>query len=160
SATEPIVPTPTPGLTATPEPSATPLALATTAASATSTAVAGASTAPKQTRGIYAVLKHNRGASFATLTNPSVDGIVVRTYWSSVEPAEGQYDWAFLDRQVSGAAQHGKQVVLIVLPGAFTPGWALQGVQTAQFDSKYGFTRGQPLTLPIPWDQTYLNRWF
>jgi hypothetical protein len=77
-----------------------------------------------------------------------------------VEPSSGQFDWSFIDSQVSEAQAHGKRVILIVLPGAFAPGWALQGVQTAQFNSKYGFTAGQPLNLPIPWDATYLGRWF
>ncbi|HEX5417555.1 MAG TPA: beta-galactosidase [Chloroflexota bacterium] len=156
----PVDATTGPGLTSTAVPSRSPIS-STTAVPVASLTPASRSSGPlKQTRGIYAVLKHDRGASLATLSNPNADGIVVRTYWSSVEPTEGQYDWSFLDSQVAGAAAHGKQVVMIVLPGAFTPTWALQGVQTAQFDSKYGFTRGRPLTLPIPWDQTYLNRWF
>jgi len=51
-------------------------------------------------------------------------------------------------------------VILVVLPGAFTPQWALQGVPTAQFVVDYGFVQGTTVTLPMPWDATYLNRWF
>jgi hypothetical protein len=51
-------------------------------------------------------------------------------------------------------------VILGVLPGAFTPQWALQGVQTAQFVVDYGFMQGTNVTLPLPWDATYLSRWF
>jgi hypothetical protein len=33
-------------------------------------------------------------------------------------------------------------------------------VQSAQFVVDYGFMQGTTVTLPMPWDATYLNRWF
>jgi hypothetical protein len=111
-------------------------------------------------RGLYAVLAHNASAKPATLANPNLDGIVARTYWKDVEPAAGQYNWTFLDGQVAAATARGKRFVLLVLPGAFVPDWALQNVQTAQFMATYGFINGQTITLPMPWDPTYLKRWF
>jgi hypothetical protein len=115
---------------------------------------------PKQTRGVFAITQHNEPFQTATLSDPWVDGVVIRTFWSDVEPSLGVYNWTFIDSQVSAATDRGKRIVLIVLPGAFTPQWALQGVQVSQFDSKYGFTKGQPLNLPVPWDQAYLDRWY
>ena len=49
---------------------------------------------------------------------------------------------------------------MVLIPGFGTPAWALQGVQTATFTVKYGPGKGEQLSLPLPWDQTYLNRWF
>jgi hypothetical protein len=124
------------------------------------TIAAQISSGRKSTEGVFAVLKHNGTADPTTLANPNADGIVIRTYWSTVEPSPNQFDWSFIDGQIAAASSHGKRVVLVVLPGAFTPKWALADVQTATFDAKYGFTRGQPLVLPLPWDPTYLSRWF
>jgi len=114
----------------------------------------------KTTRGIFIVTDHNVAIQSATYTNPAVDGVVVRTFWSNVQPAPDQFDWSFIDSQIQAASANGKKVILVVLPGAFTPPWALQGVQTAQFVVDYGFMQGQEVTLPLPWDTTYLNRWF
>ncbi|HEX5417909.1 MAG TPA: beta-galactosidase, partial [Chloroflexota bacterium] len=158
----PAADTPTPGEVqpaATPAPTLPP-ASATASPQAVPTAPPLAVGGPKQARGVIAVTQHDVAFLPATFTNASVDGIMIRTFWSSVEPTEGHYDWSFLDGQVSTAASHGKKAVVVVLPGAFTPSWAAQGVQMATFSSKYGFTAGQPLTLPLPWDQTYLKRWF
>jgi hypothetical protein len=89
-----------------------------------------------------------------------VDGIVIRTFWSNVQPTPDRFDWSFIDSQVQAASDSSKKVILLVLPGAFTPQWALQGVQSAQFVVDYGFVQGTTITLPMPWDATYLNRWF
>jgi len=114
----------------------------------------------KLTRGVFIVTAHNAAIQPATYTNPAVDGIMIRTYWSKVQPAPDQFDWSFIDSQVQAASASGKKVILAVLPGAFTPQWALQGVQSAQFVVDYGFIQGQTVTLPAPWDATYLKRWF
>jgi Beta-galactosidase len=116
-------------------------------------------TALKTTRGVFIITSHNVAIQPATYANPAVDGIVIRTFWSNVEPAQDQYNWSFIDSQVQAASASGKKVILQVLPGAFTPAWALQGVQSAQFTVDYGFVQGTTVTLPMPWDETYLNRW-
>jgi len=112
------------------------------------------------TRGVFIVTAPNVAIQPATYTNPAVDGIVIRTFWKNVQPAPGQFDWSFIDSQVQAAAAAGKKVILVVLPGAFTPDWALQGVQSAPFVVDYGFDKGTTVTLPMPWDATYLERWF
>ncbi|QQV77353.1 beta-galactosidase [Sphingomonas aliaeris] len=45
--------------------------------------------------------------------------------WSRMEPAEGQFDFAWLDRAVAAAARHGMQVVLGT-PTAAPPAWLTQ----------------------------------
>jgi hypothetical protein len=126
----------------------------------TATATAKPTGTLKLTRGVFVVTGHNVAIQPATYTNPAVDGIMLRTFWSSVEPAPDQFDWSFIDGQAAAASASGKKVILVVLPGAFTPPWALQGVRTAQFVVDYGFAQGTTVTLPMPWDSTYLNRWF
>ena len=127
---------------------------------ATTTPPAAPVSGLKMTRGVFIVTQHNVAIEPATYTNPAVDGIVIRTFWSDVQPAEDRFDWTFIDGQVQAASASGKKVMLLVLPGAFTPQWALQGVQSAQFIVDYGFMQGRTVTLPMPWDATYLNRWF
>ncbi len=129
-------------------------------AAATSTQAPGPAGGLKTTRGVFIVTAHDKAIERGTYSDPSVDGIMVRTFWSDVEPVQGQFDWTFIDSQVQAAAASGKKVILLVLPGAFAPGWALQGVQSAQFVVDYGFDQGTTVTLPMPWDTTYLNRWF
>jgi hypothetical protein len=114
----------------------------------------------KTARGVFIVTGHNVAIQPATYKNPAVDGIVIRTFWSIVQPAPDQFDWSFIDNQVQAATANGKKVILLVLPGAFSPQWALQGVQSAQFVVGYGFMNGATITLPMPWDATYLKRWF
>ncbi|HEX5416989.1 MAG TPA: beta-galactosidase [Chloroflexota bacterium] len=139
-----LTPTPPAEAVGTPSPGGTPLV---------------SQSGPKIAHGTFAITQHNTPFQAETFSNPSIDGIVIRTFWQDVEPSPGQYNWNFIDGQVNAAAAHGKKVILIVLPGAFTPSWALDKVTTANFDSSYGFTQGQPLRLPLPWDQTYLQRW-
>jgi hypothetical protein len=159
----PLPPTPAPGSAATTAPTATPASTAAaTAPNATPPAVASptATEGVRTARGVFIVTGHNVAIQPATYANPAVDGIMIRTFWSSVEPASDQFDWSFIDSQVQAASASGKKVILAVLPGAFTPSWALQGVQSAQFRVDYGFIQGTTVTLPLPWDATYLNRWF
>jgi hypothetical protein len=136
-----------------PEPTTTPPAITPSSAP---TPTVGLKTA----RGIFIVTAHNVAIRPATYANAAVDGIVIRTFWGNVEPAPDQFDWSFIDSQVQAASAAGKKVILVVLPGAFTPAWALQGVQSAQFVADYGFVQGNTVTLPMPWDATYLNRWY
>jgi hypothetical protein len=95
-----------------------------------------------------------------TYANPNVAGLTFRTSWADVEPAEGNFVWAKLDTVFDNAEKNSKWVELVLIPGFGTPAWALQRVQTATFSVKYGPGKGEQLSLPLPWDQTYLNRWF
>ena len=95
-----------------------------------------------------------------TYTNPNVAGLTFRTSWADIEPAEGDFLWTKLDTVFANAEKNGKWVELVLIPGFGAPAWAIQGVQTASFGVKYGPGKGENLLLPLPWDQTYLNRWF
>jgi len=95
-----------------------------------------------------------------TYANPTISGITFRTSWADIEPSAGNFVWTKLDTVFDSAEKNGKWVELILIPGFGTPAWALQGVQTGTFSVIYGPGKGQELPLPLPWDQTYLDRWF
>jgi hypothetical protein len=95
-----------------------------------------------------------------TYADVNIAGLTFRTSWADVEPADGTFDWTKLDTVFDRAEQHGKWVELVLIPGFATPTWAMDGVATATFTVKYGPGKGEQLSLPLPWDQTYLDRWF
>jgi hypothetical protein len=95
-----------------------------------------------------------------TYANPNVAGLTFRTSWADIEPTEGDFVWNKLNTVFDNAEKNGKWVELVLIPGFGTPAWALQGVETATFNVKYGPGKGDDLPLPLPWDQTYLDRWF
>ena len=95
-----------------------------------------------------------------TYTNPNIAGLTFRTSWADIEPSEDNFVWTKLDTVFDNAEKNGKWVELVLIPGFGTPTWALQGVPTSTFSVLYGPGKGNELALPLPWDQTYLNRWF
>lgn len=151
-----VIATPRPAATATAEPTVT-----------TEPSSAPARTSPVfQLRGITAVNNFEPrtrvGSLFddRTYTNPRIAGLTFRTSWADIEPTQGNFVWTKLDTVFENAEPNHKWVELVLIPGFGTPAWALQGVQTATFAVKYGPGKGDELPLPLPWDQTYLNRWF
>jgi hypothetical protein len=92
--------------------------------------------------------------------NPNTSGVTFRTSWADVEPQEGSFDFGKIDTVFANAERNGKWVELILIPGFGTPGWALRGVQSGMFTIAYGPGSGTSLPLAVPWDQTYLSRWF
>lgn len=95
-----------------------------------------------------------------TYTNPNVAGLTFRTSWADLEPTQDEFVWTKLDTVFDNAEKNSKWVELVLIPGFGTPTWALQGVQTSTFSVNYGPGKGENLVMPLPWDQTYLNRWF
>ena len=92
--------------------------------------------------------------------NASITGVALRVNWQDVEPSANQFNWQMIDDVFTQAAASHKFVVLCLVPGFETPSWALQGVATATFARQYGPRVGEMEDLPMPWDQTYLSRWF
>ena len=171
----PLIPT-TSGATTTPPASgatASLPAIAPTASMASTTAGSAPSnlSIPTQPTGLTAVNNLEpsapKGSFFdgilfddRTYTNPNVAGITFRTSWADLEPTKGNFDWSKLDTVFNASEKNGKWVELVLIPGFGTPAWALQGVQTGTFSVLYGPGKGEDLSLPLPWDQVYLNRWF
>jgi hypothetical protein len=95
-----------------------------------------------------------------TYTNPNIAGLTFRTSWEDVEPSQGNFVWGKLDTVFNNSEKNGKWVELVLIPGFGTPGWALQGVETSSLSVIYGPGKGRNMALPLPWDKTYLDRWF
>ena len=95
--------------------------------------------------------------------NPHVDGLAIRTTWRAVEPLEGEYDWSFLDAATEQARSLGKKASLSVTAGNATPTWVFQaGAQSFTFvdSNPYGeATFCTEVTIPVPYDQVFLNKW-
>jgi hypothetical protein len=94
-------------------------------------------------------------------TDPFINGVDFSVPWKDLEPAFNRFNWAVLDCVFSQADQHGKFVVLTVVPGFESPAWvlALPGVRSQSFMFSYG--NDEPARpLPLPWNQPYLNSWF
>jgi hypothetical protein len=94
------------------------------------------------------------------LKNPLISGVGFQIHWSDIEPVEGRPDWSKLDELFAAAETSKKWVQLCIYPGFFAPAWALEGVKTEQFPVQYGPGKGTVMSLPMPWDRMYLNRWF
>ncbi len=112
--------------------------------------------------GVY-WLRGIQPASNEVLHNPYVDGIALRSKWNQVEPREGIYNWADLDKEVFDAVANGKKVSLQVTPGIWTPDWVYTAGAKAfwfKWDKKYwGQPVGTDIRIPIPWDNVYLDKW-
>ena len=96
----------------------------------------------------------------SALNNPNIRGVALQIDWDELDPGQGQPEWSTLDARFSAAESSGKWLELDVFPGFFSPAWALQGVQSEPFAIPYGPHRGTVKLLPLPWDGTYLGRWY
>ena len=101
----------------------------------------------------------DRSLDLRSLTNPCISGVALQIHWSDIEPAQRAPDWSKLDQLFAAAESNKKWVHLEIFPGFFSPAWALEGVPSEQFPIQYGPGRGTVMTLPMPWDKVYLDRW-
>jgi len=113
-------------------------------------------TPPPIPRGVFCLDKAGVAADSSVLSNPDVDGIVVREWWSAIEPSDGTYDWSFFDSEVYRAGQAGKTVMLLIVDGGgCMPAWVRAGPGTT-----YTYTNPQStvVTIPVFWDSYYLTK--
>ena len=109
-------------------------------------------------RGVFSLSPSGNIAREPVLANPNVDGISIRQEWKDLEPAEGAYDWTFLDSEVGRVAAAGKQVLLRINTQANKPAWVTSAVTDAgglfvTFESD-----GIQTTIPVFWDPTFLAK--
>jgi len=103
--------------------------------------------------GVYDLNGMEQSFRPAVLSAPFVRGLSPRVRWRTVEPAEGRYDWSYLDEVFQIAARYNKKIILRVHPGLSTPEWVYQaGAQRLQ-------SPGRPASMPAPWDPIYLAKW-
>jgi len=103
--------------------------------------------------------KKDGSLDLRSVKNPCISGVALQIHWSDLEPVQGKPDWSKLDELFAAAESSRKWVHLEIFPGFFAPAWALQGVKTEKFAIRYGPGRGTVLSLPMPWNGAYLNRW-
>jgi hypothetical protein len=85
-------------------------------------------------------------------TNPNIAGVVLRTDWATVEQAQDQFDWSFLDTGLELALAHNKKVIVSVDAGTSSPSW-IYSLGAQQFTlTTYG-------VMPCPWDPVFQYRW-
>src|SRR6202049_4581439 len=104
--------------------------------------------------------KGYKSGNLEALNNPFVSGVAVQINWRDIEPVQGKPDWSKLDALFAAAVSANKWVQLDIVPGFFSPEWALAGAQTDLFNVPYGPAHGTVAKLPMPWDPVYLDRWF
>lgn len=99
-----------------------------------------------------------------TFGDSFISGVDLATQWCNIEPKPGVYNWAPLTQVFDEAAPSeqdpdGKFVVLALIPGFDSPAWALKNVPSVTSSFSYGGP-GATETLPMPWSELYLHRWY
>jgi len=96
------------------------------------------------------------------LSNQYVMGLSIGGFWKMFEPSEGQYNWTPIDYEISLIESYGKKATIAVLPGRGTPEWVYlagaENVTVIDLNPNHP-TYGQNVTLPVPWDTVYLQKW-
>jgi hypothetical protein len=109
--------------------------------------------------GVYYLGTANIPISTTSYSNPDISGVVVRFKWNDVEPTPGNFNWTYVDSEISKAITYNKKVSLQPLD---KPGWlASIGAQQYYYIDKNTAhsTYGQALSEVIPWDSTYVSRY-
>src|SRR4029453_2918490 len=109
-------------------------------------------------RGVFSLSNSDRIANETVLNNPDVTGVWIRHGWASLEPAEGVFDWTFLDSEVARAAAAGKQVMLRIRTQEAKPRWAPAAISSGGGTLFAFFDNGVRTTLPVFWDPTFLAK--
>jgi hypothetical protein len=114
----------------------------------------------KNPYGVYALTEadtvgHPRSAQLASnhcWTNTNISGVVLRTNWAKVEPAEGQYDWSYLDEGVALAGSNQKPVSITIVAGLNSPSWIYKVGAKPFHITGLG-------DMPQPWDPIFQQYW-
>ncbi|MFZ4456190.1 MAG: T9SS type A sorting domain-containing protein [Bacteroidales bacterium] len=109
--------------------------------------------------GVYYLGTANVPISIANYSNPKINGVVVRFKWNDIEPTPGNFNWAFVDGEISKAITYHKKVSLQPLD---KPDW-LGSIGAKQYNyidkNTAHATYGQVLSEVIPWDSTYVSQY-
>jgi Beta-galactosidase len=91
---------------------------------------------------------------------PFIDGWLVRPGWDAVEPAEGRYDWSYIEGEIATAKRLGKRLTLAILGGPQTPEWVYRaGPKGLHYTiTSYSRPRREGKIPPL-WDEVYLQKW-
>lgn len=109
--------------------------------------------------GVYFLGTSGIPISTTNYSNPNISGVVVRFKWNDVEPTPGNFNWSFVDGEISKAITYNKKVSLQPLG---KPEWLDSiGAQQYYYVEKSSFSPnfGHIVSDVIPWDSTYVNRY-
>ncbi len=109
-------------------------------------------------RGVYSVAGVDSDPVSRTLTNPDVDGISLRTQWSTLEPSEGSFDWTYLDGAIALCVANGKDVLIRIGSQQSKPAWVTTAVVRARGKFFTFQDDGVTTKIPVFWDPTYLAK--
>jgi hypothetical protein len=80
-------------------------------------------TATTVIRGVYVTQDIGKPIQSYALSSPSIDGVLLRVYWSDIEPAPGQFNFVSLDSDIRSVTAVGKYYALAIIAGGYTPSW-------------------------------------
>ena len=81
-----------------------------------------------------------------------IDGTLVRVLWSLVNPADGEYDWTIIDRELQAAKDTGSFITIAIPDSKSMPQFVLDSCE----EFNYEFRREAVKTC-LPWDTNYLT---
>ena len=117
---------------------------------------------PATPKGVFSLTPANKQISAKILEHPAVTGVVIRSHWPSIEIADGDYDWSYLDTEIERVTAAGKLASIVVTSGGLqTPQWLLDsGIETFSYLDRNEFhsTFGQEVTIPLFWDPVFLQK--
>jgi len=86
-------------------------------------------------------------------THPQLRGVLIRAYWSALEPKPGSFDFSRLKVQVAKVGAAGKPWSLAVMAGGTgSPAWLIDDLKVPFID--YSFRGKFGNRLPLFWDRT------
>jgi hypothetical protein len=89
---------------------------------------------------------------------PFIAGWLVRPGWDKVEPAEGEYDWSYVEAEIALARKLNKKTTLAVLGGPQTPAWVYKASAT-EFAYTLRLGNAGDAKIPLIWEDVYLKKW-
>jgi hypothetical protein len=99
------------------------------------------------------------------LSHPLVDALFGSFAWADLEPVPGEYDFSQIDEALRICRKHGKGLVLAIstygqhVERQPTPEWLYgKGVKAIRFHGG-GVAKGDMITVPKVWDETYLREY-
>jgi hypothetical protein len=113
--------------------------------------------APKASVDVYAFTGHSDPTATVASLPPAVDGVSWIFGWKDIETAPGVFDWSSVDAAIAASANSGRKTMVRIDAGAFSPAWVPNQL-TIHFQPQ-GPQPPQTITMPRPWDPTYISDW-
>ena len=109
--------------------------------------------------GVYYLGTANIPLNISNYNNPNISGVVVRFSWDDLEHSPNNFNWTFIDGEITKAMSFNKKISL--QPLGF-PKWLDSiGVQQYYYIDKNTAhsTYGEVISNVVPWDSIYVGRY-